>query len=796
MKRFVKHLKSCITAGALLFVVNALFFVLLRMLETGMMLYNHKIPGILKDSVLGLGHDIVALGWITLILLPLLFLFHRIGRKACLVAGAVFSVIFQIIHFLIVNFYISTLTPLDALFLAHSKEELFFTLRTAGINYGLFVVGLTLFALLYVLSIVWFRKHQPFTFLKHYYLFFAIGVLAVGSLTQYNPAETRSFHSVNIRQNKSVHFYSDVWASMRNKWFSPFANWERDLVVKRYHSLFDHKEYVCLEYPFLNRRNRANPWGAFFNTSETPPSVVILIIEGLGNDFVKPGSDIVLMPFLDSLLGESLYYKHFLGAGERSYAVLPSITGSLPHAEKGFTLLPQMPLHLTLYNQLQHQGYSTGFFYGQGAYFHQKDAFLKRNHVDLIVDKTDFPAEFVKIYDPRSDYHWGYHDKDLFRNYFRFRQHDQQRPVFDVFFTGTMHSPFVIDQQEYYDQRLQSLLSAASLEPELMGFYENYAQFFRTVLFTDDALRFFFQEYQKLPAWQNTIFVITGDHPITEIPISNALKRYHVPLVVYSPLLNQAATFQAISGQFEVLPALVNLLEQNYGLQFGNYNHVFGVPADTCSSFTSSLKMPLMRGNRRIDEFVAGKLFYSGGRLYEILEDFQLKPNSSKSARDSLKEMLDVYNFVNNEVVQKMRLIPDSVFFQNTGFLPLASTVKSLDVSPSNEYAGILDFTISPGNFTDYFVCFTGRVAGTLPSANPKIVFELRNKEDQVVFWQSVDIEIMQRRNRSSAAFFNNYLSLEPFPPDMDQVRFLVYLWNPEAVALDVQTLELTVFAI
>jgi phosphoglycerol transferase MdoB-like AlkP superfamily enzyme len=50
-------------------------------------------------------------------------------------------------------------------------------------------------------------------------------------------------------------------------------------------------------------------------------------------------------------------------------------------------------------------------------------------------------------------------------------------------------------------------------------------------------LRGFFDAYSKRSDFNNTIFLITGDHRMPEIPMSDKIDRYHVPLIVYSPML-------------------------------------------------------------------------------------------------------------------------------------------------------------------------------------------------------------------------------------------------------------------
>ena len=59
------------------------------------------------------------------------------------------------------------------------------------------------------------------------------------------------------------------------------------------------------------------------------------------------------------------------------------------------------------------------------------------------------------------------------------------------------------------------------------------------MLYADASLKRLFERYRKRTDYDNTIFVITGDHRIPEIPLSTKIDRYHVPLIIYSPLLQK-----------------------------------------------------------------------------------------------------------------------------------------------------------------------------------------------------------------------------------------------------------------
>src|SRR5437588_11946451 len=95
--------------------------------------------------------------------------------------------------------------------------------------------------------------------------------------------------------------------------------------------------------------------------------------------------------------------------------------------------------------------------------------------------------------------------------------------------------------------------------------HRQYREIYSTILYTDAALRTYFEEAAKLPGYRNTIFIITGDHRLVEIPPSTRIDRYHVPLIIFSPHLSRPARIQSISSHLDIAQTLLGLLRHRYG---------------------------------------------------------------------------------------------------------------------------------------------------------------------------------------------------------------------------------------
>src|SRR5690606_3437935 len=148
------------------------------------------------------------------------------------------------------------------------------------------------------------------------------------------------------------------------------------------------------EYPFLRAEQTPDTLGPhFLPTSDGhPPNVVVIVVEGLGRSFSGPQATLgSFTPFLDDLAGRSLYFDNFLANQGRTFGVLPTLFGSAPFAEEGFTALGEhMPAHPGLFNVLGRQGYHTAFYNGTDTAFDNERGYLQLQQVRKIVDMPTF----------------------------------------------------------------------------------------------------------------------------------------------------------------------------------------------------------------------------------------------------------------------------------------------------------------------------------------------------------------------------------------------------------------------
>lgn len=373
-------------------------------------------------------------------------------------------------------------------------------------------------------------------------------------------------------------------------------------------------------YPFLHPERTPDTLGPLFERrAGTPPNLVFIIVEGLGRNFSGPGARLgSFTPFLDELAGRSLYFENFLSGQGRTFGVLTTMFGSLPFGENGLAALgDRTPRHASILSVLKSQGYRLKFYSGSNLDFDNEGKFLRQEGVEQFVSERDYGPPAQRSND------WGYADGELVDMALRREAKDTQAPSLTIIQTTSMHDPFTFPDKPRYMEKVGQRLARLGIAPDANPGYAAQREIFASILYTDDALRRFFDGAQKLPGYDNTIFVITGDHRLPELPMDTRIERYHVPLIVYSPLLKQARAIKSVSSQFDIAPSLLAYLSNNHGLKSPPAVTWLGTGLDTEPAFRNLHVIPLKQTKTELSDFVSGTVYLAQGRLYALADGMQ-----------------------------------------------------------------------------------------------------------------------------------------------------------------------------
>jgi cellulose synthase/poly-beta-1,6-N-acetylglucosamine synthase-like glycosyltransferase/phosphoglycerol transferase MdoB-like AlkP superfamily enzyme len=650
--------------------VLLLLMLLARVFEVVYDFVKHGRPAVLNKVFLyGFAKDVAFFSQLcTWFIVPftLLYLLHKKIAHVFFILIALVLVLTQVS---LSEYFITTLVPLGADLWSYSWADIMQTVNAAGgVSIGMIIGFVVLIALVITALILWPKRLQPdngITVGLLLLLFIANAAHMTGVTERLLPGQE---YSNNLSVNKSYFFLN---ASYHH--FFPSRE-EKDIYSDTYASDFSgngsdgsafarHKFVDEQNYPFLHTiDSTADVLSPFFRKTDTMPNVVILVVEGLGRAFTNKGAYLGnFTPFIDSLAEQSLYWQNFLSEGGRTFAALPSLLGSLPFARNGFNELgAAMPKHLSLLNILKNNGYSSSFYYGGDSHFDNMDMYLRRNSIDAIYDEKTYPAGYIKMPSVAGAATWGYGDKELFRHYFEVNRQPNQ-PYVNIVLTVSTHSPFLINDQQTYLQRFEQRMTELNFDENKKRNYRNYKYQYASILFTNDAVRSFIEQYRQRPDFANTVFVITGDHRMPEIPMTTKIDRYHVPLIIYSPLLKRKAQFASVSTHFDITPTLLTWLKKDHQIRLPTMAAWIGTGIDTSRQFRNIHAYPLMQTKTDIVDFVMGDYMINGSDLYRISSSMGADLTQNDAKAGQLRGAFNRFRQKNGLFLRSLKLVPDSL---------------------------------------------------------------------------------------------------------------------------------------
>lgn len=422
-------------------------------------------------------------------------------------------------------------------------------------------------------------------------------------------------------------------------------------------------------YPLMHDEPYCNVLGDYFPQGGTPPNIVIIMAEGIGNYYagLNDGSEHIL-PFVDSLARNGLYWENFLSNCCRTYSFLPNTLASLPSGtlERGFMSFNGndlfgkfYPDHNSIFKELKKNGFHTSFVYGGWGFFDYMELFMKDQPLDLFVDETKFDT--LKYISPKrgdpSTFFWGYDDHALFNQWHDFMRDSihANQPFISVILTLNNHEPHNIAPKKYYDEDfLDQRARRAGINQQVRKGFST--SILASVFAFEDALKEFFEIYKRRSDYKNTIFIVVGDHYSYHTKLGNPLGIYHVPFIIYSPLLKRSAVFRGVSTHLDITPSLIALLQDNFGMTFSKGKHWIGEGLDTCASFRSTRIAHLNTYSSDYPNFLYKNYLLSNGSVFRIGEGFDIVPVVATDTVEMVTGAFQSYKTLDSYVCKNNRL--------------------------------------------------------------------------------------------------------------------------------------------
>lgn len=426
------------------------------------------------------------------------------------------------------------------------------------------------------------------------------------------------------------------------------------------------RKQIDTAYPFEHPETTPDTLGPLLSLDpQNPPHLVFVVVEGLGRSFSGPGARLgSFTPFLDTLAQRSLYWENFLATQGRTFAVLPSVLGSLPFAPYG-----EQPIaHDSLPSLLKTQGYQLRYFSGSDLTFDRQGPLLQTMGVQQFWSMSDYKAPAQKLSE------WGYPDGDLMDAVLT--QAWPTAPSVTVVQTMSMHTPFVVPRMAHWRQQVQDRIQALGFDEKQREAALRQQDIYASILYTDDALRSFFERLSLRPTWKNTIVIITGDHRLPEIPMDTRIERYHVPLILHSPLLREPRRIKALSSHADIAPSLLAMLSHRYGWAMPQRVHWMGQGLDLHTQWRNLHTVALQQTKTELSDYISGEYYLAQDRLMTLQDGLLTAPEENPAVHQAMRGELATLRATLGRIPQQGALVSEAGRQQRAAYVGTGRTLE------------------------------------------------------------------------------------------------------------------------
>lgn len=299
-------------------------------------------------------------------------------------------------------------------------------------------------------------------------------------------------------------------------------------------------------------------------------NVVVVVLESTRSRSTTPyNEDLKTTPFLDELADESLL-------AENAYAVVPHTSKALVAANCG--VAPPLDTRNTeaepgavpaqcLPGLLEEQGYRTAFFQSATEEFERRAQLVENfGYEDF------FPIEDMDTKGFDEANYFGYEDNIMLKPSEKWLKKDKEKPFLATYLTVTPHHDYTVPDRYGKKEFVKD---------------KELNKYLNTVRYQDFFLKNLFEQYKELGLYEDTVFVVLGDHG--EGFGEHGLRQHdnviyneglHIPFLVHDPRNKNGGSIEPPINGLDVLPTVTDLL--GYNVEGGTYpgSSILGAPTD------------------------------------------------------------------------------------------------------------------------------------------------------------------------------------------------------------------------
>lgn len=280
----------------------------------------------------------------------------------------------------------------------------------------------------------------------------------------------------------------------------------------------------------------------YFRPQDKKQNVCVIVLESFSKEYIgyfNKGKGYT--PFLDSLLGKGLCFTNGYSNGKSSNQGIIAITSSIP-------VLMMEPFISSVYGKddiagigtlLKQVDYNSYFFHGGNNGTMEFDKFMDKCGFDGYFGRNEYGN------DADFDGNWGIFDEPYLK-WTANKMSAIDTPFFSEIFTISSHHPFTVPKEH------------------IGQFKKGPIPMLEVVGYADYALQQFFEEAKKQPWYDNTLFILTADHPGPPIPgdefYQNQVGAHSTWFLMYRPDGQFSGCTDMVMQQSDIMPTVLDYI--------------------------------------------------------------------------------------------------------------------------------------------------------------------------------------------------------------------------------------------
>jgi len=321
-----------------------------------------------------------------------------------------------------------------------------------------------------------------------------------------------------------------------NKFSDNGLSLDEAILTARISTQATHAEFLADDYPVLRRTTSSK------NSRDL--NVVVILMEAFAGQYVgKLGDNHNITPEFDKLTEEGMLFTRMFSSGTRTNRALTGTLLSFPSLPRFKSILNDASVDQdfsSLAQILKQRKYKTNFMVGGSLDYDNRHGFFLGQGYDNFYGRDDYGDNVFSTV-------WGVADEHLFMSAFKTLK-NVKSPTLLTILTLTNHPTYEFPENDTFEP-----VPSSMKDQQRMNAFK----------YSDWALGEFMAKCKGEAFYNNTIFVILGDHGFissdydqnTSIEIAS----YHIPCLIIAPNM-EPNTITRTASQTDIVPTILDML--------------------------------------------------------------------------------------------------------------------------------------------------------------------------------------------------------------------------------------------